>query len=178
MLKNAPCPIVGFVGESGSGKTTLLSKVIPLLKQRGLRVTAIKHSHHRFDVDHPGKDSHTLRQSGANQVLVASKKRWALMVENDSNQPEPDLDELLLHIPPDSVDIIIVEGFKHEALAKLVVFRKATSEPSLPAWDSNTLGIISDALLDLPQGMTQLEINNPSQVAEFLIQHFQLHPEK
>jgi molybdopterin-guanine dinucleotide biosynthesis protein MobB len=174
MLNNAPCPIIGFIGESGSGKTTLISALITILKGYGLRVTAIKHSHHRFDVDHPGKDSHTLRQSGANQVLVASKRRWALMVENEINQPEPMLDELLRYIAPKSADIIIVEGFKHEAFPKLLVHRQAAAAAPLPAWDTDILGVVTDVLHEVPQDKILLDINQPPQVAEYLIQHFRL----
>lgn len=175
MLSNAPCPVIGFVGESGSGKTTLLRQVIALLKLRGLHVTAIKHSHHRFDIDHPGKDSHTLRQAGADQVLVASNKRWALMVENEETQAEPHLDELLKHIQPGTAHVILVEGFKHEAFPKLVVFRQAAARTPLPVLDESSIGVISDAPQDLPPEVVQLDINNPSQVADFIFQHYSLH---
>lgn len=174
MLNNAPCPVIGFVGESGSGKTTLLSQVIRLLKQQGLKVTAIKHSHHRFDIDQPGKDSHTLRQSGANQVLVASNKRWALMVENEETQAEPRLDDLLSHIQPGTADVILVEGFKHEAFPKLVVFRQGAAGSPAPSLDSDTLGVISDIPLDLPADMVKLDLNNPQQVADFIHRHYSL----
>ena len=102
MLTNALVPVFGFVAPSGTGKTTLLSKLIPLLKAKGLRIAVIKHSHHNVDIDKPGKDTYVLRQAGANQTLLASKRRWALMVENENKEDEPDFKCINSALGPDS----------------------------------------------------------------------------
>src|SRR6201992_2567404 len=114
--------VIGLSGWSGAGKTTLLSKVIPHLKGRGLRVSVIKHAHHEFDVDVPGKDSWTHRQSGATEVLVSSARRWALMHEL-RGASEPELPALLAKMSP--VDLVIIEGFKRESYRKIEVHRAA-----------------------------------------------------
>src|SRR5262252_9543186 len=110
--------IIGLAGYSGSGKTTLLSKAIPILIARGRTVSTLKHAHHEFDVDQPGKDSHTHRLAGAREVLVSSSRRWALMHEL-RGEPEPPLHELLAHLSP--VELVIVEGFKTDRHAKIEV---------------------------------------------------------
>ncbi|MBI0535313.1 molybdopterin-guanine dinucleotide biosynthesis protein B [Roseomonas sp. KE2513] len=120
--------LIGLAGWSGAGKTTLLAALIPWLKGRGLTVSTIKHAHHGFDLDQPGKDSHTHRLAGAEQVLVASSRRWALMTEL-RGAPEPPLTELLTHLAP--VDLVIVEGFKRDPLPKIEVHRAANAKPWL-----------------------------------------------
>jgi molybdopterin-guanine dinucleotide biosynthesis protein B len=120
--------VIGFAGWSGAGKTTLLAQVLPVLIARGVSVSTLKHAHHRFDVDMPGKDSHTHRQAGARQVLVASENRWALMTEL-RGAPEPSLAELLRRLDP--VNLVIVEGFKRDLHAKIEVNRAANGKPWL-----------------------------------------------
>src|ERR1700744_5223750 len=115
--------VIGIAGWSGAGKTTLLSRAIPYLRQQGLRVSVIKHAHHDFDVDVPGKDSWVHRQSGAEEVLVTSANRWALMHELRGD-PEPHLTDLLRKMSP--VDLVVVEGFKSEPIRKIEVHRSAT----------------------------------------------------
>ncbi len=136
--------VIGLAGWSGAGKTTLLTRTIPHLLSQGLRVSVIKHAHHSFDVDVPGKDSWVHRQSGAAEVLVSSGLRWALMHEL-RGVPEPRLPELLKRMSP--VDLVIVEGFKSEPHRKIEVHRAANGKPMLFPDDPAIVGIATDAEL-------------------------------
>jgi molybdopterin-guanine dinucleotide biosynthesis adapter protein len=138
--------IVGLAGWSGSGKTTLITKVVPVLVSRGLKIATIKHAHHEFDVDQPGKDSWLHRAAGASEVMVASSRRWALIRELRGD-PEPSLEDLLARLSP--ADLIIVEGFKRHAHPKLEVYRAATGKPFLHPDDDCIVAIASDG--PLPQ---------------------------
>lgn len=142
--------VFGFAGYSGSGKTTLIENVIPLLVSQGMRVSLIKHAHHAFDVDQPGKDSYRHRQAGASEVMLTSAKRWILMHEI-ANQPEPELPEQLRRMSP--CDIVLIEGFKKQPIPKLEIHRKAHGVPFLFADDPHIVGIACDEPLDseLPQ---------------------------
>jgi molybdopterin-guanine dinucleotide biosynthesis protein B len=133
--------LIGLAGWSGSGKTTLLAKLLPVLVARGRVVSTIKHAHHAFDIDQPGKDSHTHRLAGAHEVLVSSAKRWALMHEL-RGAAEPTLAELVPHLSP--VDLVIVEGFKTQSHAKLEVHRSAVGKPLLYPGDPNIVALASD----------------------------------
>jgi molybdopterin-guanine dinucleotide biosynthesis protein B len=133
--------IIGFAGWSGSGKTTLLSKVIPALTARGFSVSTMKHAHHDFDIDAPGKDSHTHRMAGATEVVVASGRRWALMHELRAS-PEPPIYDLLAKLSP--VDFVLVEGFKTALHPKIVVYRAAVGKPPFVADEKQLAGIVSD----------------------------------
>jgi molybdopterin-guanine dinucleotide biosynthesis protein B len=134
--------VIGIAGWSGAGKTTLLAKLIPRLVARGLRVSTVKHAHHAFDVDQPGKDSHTHRIAGATEVLVSSANRWALVHEL-RGAAESTLPELLAKLAP--VDLVIVEGFKHGAHPKLEVYRGAVGKPPLHPDDPHIVAVASDA---------------------------------
>jgi molybdopterin-guanine dinucleotide biosynthesis protein B len=136
--------VIGLAGWSGAGKTTLLTRVIPHFLQQGLRVSVIKHAHHAFDVDVPGKDSWAHRQSGATEVLVSSERRWALMHEL-RGAGEPKLPELLAKMS--RVDLVVVEGFKKEPLHKIEVHRLANGKPTLFPDDADIVGIATDAAL-------------------------------
>jgi molybdopterin-guanine dinucleotide biosynthesis protein B len=136
--------LIGLAGWSGSGKTALLAKVLPVLIARGRTVSTLKHAHHVFDVDQPGKDSHTHRLAGAHEVLVSSARRWALMHEL-RGEAEPTLRELVARLTP--VDLVIVEGYKTGAHPKLEVHRSAVGKPLLYPNDPNILAIASDARL-------------------------------
>ena len=142
--------LIAIAGYSGSGKTTLIEKVIPCLVMEGLRVSLIKHAHHEFDVDVPGKDSHRHRMAGATEVLVTSSNRWALMHELRS-APEPSLEAQLKHFSP--CDVVIVEGWKHHTIPKIEVHRKLADKPLLFPDDKNVVAIATDEVLatDLPQ---------------------------
>src|SRR5579875_145956 len=133
--------VFGLAGWSGSGKTTLMTRLLPALLRRGVTVSTLKHAHHAFDVDQPGKDSYRHREAGATEVMVASERRWALMHEL-RGAAEPPLEELLQHMSP--VDLVIVEGFKRAALPKLEVHRPALGKPLLAPEDSNIVAIASD----------------------------------
>ena len=134
--------LIGLAGWSGSGKTTLLAKLLPALIARGRSVSTLKHAHHQFDVDQPGKDSHTHRLAGAREVLVSSARRWALMHEL-RDEAEPTLRELVVHLSP--VDLVIVEGFKAENHHKVEVHRSAIGKPLLHPNDPKIVAIASDS---------------------------------
>ena len=133
--------LIGLAGWSGSGKTTLLAKLLPVLIARGRSVSTLKHAHHEFDIDKPGKDSHTHRLAGAPEVLISSARRWALMHEL-RDEPEPSLQELLTHLSP--VDLVVVEGFKTQSHPKLEVHRASVGKPLLYPNDANIVAIASD----------------------------------
>ena len=134
--------LIGLAGWSGSGKTTLLAKLLPVLIARGRSVSTLKHAHHEFDIDKPGKDSHTHRLAGAREVLISSARRWALMHEL-RGEPERSLQELLNHLSP--VDLVIVEGYKTQSHPKLEVHRASVGKPLLYPNDANIVAIASDA---------------------------------
>lgn len=174
MLSNANKPILGFAAWSGCGKTTLIEKLIPLLSSRGLRVGLIKHSHHGFDIDTPGKDSYRLRKAGAVQTLVASDKRLALMVEHkDAETPEkgdPSLNDVLGWLHQEELDLILVEGFRHEPLLpKIELHRTLLNKPLLFPHDSSVIAIASDAPLNNLQGLHSLDINDHLTICDFIL---------
>lgn len=133
--------VIGFAGWSGAGKTLLLTHLIPVLKSRGLRVSTLKHAHHAFDIDRPGKDSHRHREAGADEVLIASSSRWALMHEL-RGAAEPTLGELLGRMSP--VDLVLIEGFKRNPHIKIEVHRQANAKPWLYPDDASIGAIASD----------------------------------
>jgi molybdopterin-guanine dinucleotide biosynthesis protein B len=135
--------VLGLAGWSGAGKTTLIEAMLPRLRARGLRVSTIKHTHHGFDIDRPGKDSYRHRAAGAQEVLVAGDRRWALLHEVDG--PEPSLADLLTRLAP--VDLVLVEGFKATATAKLEVHRTALGQPPLWPGRPEIFAVASDAPL-------------------------------
>lgn len=150
--------IIGFAGWSGAGKTTLLAKLIPLLVARGLTVSTLKHAHHRFDIDHPGKDSYAHRMAGSTEVLVSSASRFALIREL-RGEPEWTLQQLLGKLTP--VDLVLVEGFKRERHPKIEVFRTANGKPPLHPEDPMIRALASDRVFEglaLPQvGLDDIE---------------------
>ncbi len=159
----------GFAGWSGSGKTTLIEKLIPLFVQRGLRVSLIKHAHHTFDVDHPGKDSWRHRHAGATEVLVTSSRRWVLMHELRGAQ-EPSFDEQIEHFSP--CDLLVVEGYKFAPIPKLEVWRAATGEGLLHPNDPHIVAIATDTRLETK--LPQLELNDHQGIAAFIVAHLKL----
>ena len=159
--------IIGLAGWSGSGKTTLLAKVIPRLVARGLEVSTLKHAHHGFDVDQPGKDSHTHRMVGATEVLVGSAKRWALVREL-RGEAEPGLAVLLAKLSP--VDLVLVEGYKREPHPKLELYRAAVGKPLLHPDDPAIVAVASDA--PLPQARVPVvDLDDVERIADILIRH-------
>jgi molybdopterin-guanine dinucleotide biosynthesis protein B len=159
--------VLGLAGWSGAGKTTLLAKLIPELIRRGITVSTMKHAHHGFDVDTPGKDSYVHRAAGATEVLVASANRWALMHEH-RGAPEPDSQALMKHMS--AVDLLLVEGFKRESHDKLEIWREANGKPLLAAEDRNIVAI----LVDGPRPETALpviDLNDTAAIADFIMRH-------
>ncbi|MCH1925841.1 bifunctional molybdopterin-guanine dinucleotide biosynthesis adaptor protein MobB/molybdopterin molybdotransferase MoeA [Shewanella sp. C32] len=167
-------PVLGFCAYSGTGKTTLLKQLIPALTQRGLRLAVLKHAHHNFDVDIPGKDSYEMRKAGARQMLVASHVRWALMTEDECDG-DPDLVHLLQQLEADKVDLVLVEGFKKLALPKIELHRQAVGKPLIFDQDPNVLAIACCADTQLPHDINidQLDINNVAQIADYVEQYAQ-----
>jgi molybdopterin-guanine dinucleotide biosynthesis adapter protein len=163
--------VLGIVGWSGSGKTALLTAILPLLRVRGLRVSTIKHTHHDFDMDRPGKDSFRHREAGAHEVLVASGTRWALLHEVEGK--EPDLSILLAKMDP--VDLVLVEGYKTHAFSKLEVHRPSLSKP--PIWTNmpDIVAVATDEEIDIgPRRL--LPLNDPATVANWIVEMFSHSP--
>ena len=163
-------PILGLCAYSGSGKTTLLEKLIPLFSQHGYKVAVIKHAHHSFDIDHPEKDSYKIRKAGAQQILISSQKRWAMIHENPSDHPELSLQEALNHIVTDSIDFVIVEGYKAEPIPKIEIHRPNLGKPLLSTADKNVIAIATDEPNRVSSTLPLLELNNPKQIAEYIEQ--------
>ncbi|HEY9200358.1 MAG TPA: molybdopterin-guanine dinucleotide biosynthesis protein B [Gammaproteobacteria bacterium] len=164
-------PLLGFAAYSGTGKTTLLVQLIPELKRRGLRVAVIKHAHHNFDVDKPGKDSYELRKAGAAPMLISSSRRTVIMIDHETEQ-EPQLDQLLTQIPVDSVDMVLVEGFKQWPFAKIELHRVATGKPLLHPTDPNIIAVAHDQDTPLADtSLPQLDLNNIQAIADFVIDY-------
>jgi len=159
----------GFAGWSGSGKTTLIEQLIPRFAKRGLKVSLIKHAHHSFDVDQPGKDSYRHRHAGAVEVLVTSSRRWALMHELRGEQ-EPPIEEQIRHLSP--CDLLLVEGFKHAQIPKLEVWRSATGEPLLHPNDPEIVAVASDERIDTR--LPLLDLNDVDGIAAFILGHLRL----
>jgi molybdopterin-guanine dinucleotide biosynthesis protein B len=162
--------IVGIAGYSGSGKTTLIEKVIPFLAGEGVRVSLIKHAHHEFDVDQPGKDSYRHRHAGCAEVLISSSKRWALMHEL-RGAAEPALQEQLKHLSP--CDLVIVEGYKSEPIPKIEVHRRAGHTPLLFPEDPHVVAVATDEPLDTK--LPQLDVDDAEAVARFIVQFLGLN---
>lgn len=174
-------PILGIVASgSNAGKTTLITQLIPELAARNIRVSVIKHAHHAFDIDHVGKDSYKIRESGAVQTLIASGKRWALMTEMhrlSQTTNEANLADLIPQINPNYADLILVEGFKHaviqqKPLPKIEVHRLDLDLPLLASTDSSIIAVASD--VDLALNIPILDLNNIQQIADFIVQKFML----
>ena len=159
-------PVLTIAAWSGTGKTSLLKKLIPALYERGIRTGVIKHTHHTMDIDKPGKDSYELRHAGAAQTMVASTQRWALMTETPENDTL-DLNYLVSRMDHSALDLVLVEGFKHEPVTKILLFRQDTGhgvdELTL---DQDVIAVASDVLLTLQ--VPVLELNNTDEIADFV----------
>ena len=161
--------IFGFAGWSGSGKTTLIEQLIPRFVRRGLRVSLIKHAHHTFDVDHPGKDSYRHRHAGAAEILVTSSRRWVLMHELRGAH-EPSFDEQVKRISP--CDLLLVEGFKFAPIPKLEVWRAETGEALLHPNDPHIVAVASDSSVNTK--LPLLDLNAHEAIAAFILGHLKL----
>ncbi|MBW6493421.1 MAG: molybdopterin-guanine dinucleotide biosynthesis protein B [Burkholderiaceae bacterium] len=156
--------VFGFAGFSGSGKTTLIEQLIPRLIARGLRVALIKHAHHEFDVDTPGKDSYRHREAGASEVLITSDQRWVLMHELRGD-PEPRLAEQVGYLSP--CDLVLVEGYKRAEIPKIEVHRSASGKPLLHPEDPFIIAVASDE--EIATGLPLLDINDPDAIVAFIV---------
>jgi molybdopterin-guanine dinucleotide biosynthesis protein B len=161
--------VIGIAGYSGSGKTTLIEKLVPVLVRDGVRVSLIKHAHHEFDLDQPGKDSYRHRHAGCAEVLISSSKRWALMHEL-RGAAEPSLQEQLKHFS--ACDLVIVEGYKNEPIPKIEVHRRAGHTPMLHPDDPYVVAIATDEILDT--ALPQLDVDDADEVARFILHHLGL----
>lgn len=160
---------IGFIGYSNTGKTTLIEKLIPLLRARGLRVSAIKNAHHGFDMDRPGKDSYRYREAGAGQVLIATGLRWALLSETP--QAPASLEELIGRLDP--CDLVIIEGFKSEGqIPRIEVRRSTNTEPPIFPRDPNVVAVAADHAIDA--ALPVLDLNDAATIAQFVIDHLKL----
>jgi molybdopterin-guanine dinucleotide biosynthesis protein B len=165
-MLNFSKPVLGFAAYSGTGKTSLLVKLLPLMKLQGLRVAMIKHAHHDFDIDKPGKDSFELRKAGVDQMLIASDKRFALMTEYE-NQAEPDLTELIKHLDLDNIDLVLVEGFRHLSFSKIELHRPSLGKKLIFPDDESVVAVASDEDLDTGE-LPLLNLNAIEEVAGFI----------
>lgn len=162
--------VFGLTGLSGSGKTTLIAKLVDWFRQQGLRVSTIKHTHHSFDLDSPGKDSWCMREAGAQEVFLVSNRRSVLLQEF-RDEPEPTVEELVARLHP--CDLVLVEGYKRDPLPKIEVHRPSLENP--PVWPGNpsVVAVAVDVPIECP--LPQLDLNDVEQIALFIAQHVQLH---
>ncbi|HHC6441937.1 TPA: bifunctional molybdopterin-guanine dinucleotide biosynthesis adaptor protein MobB/molybdopterin molybdotransferase MoeA [Vibrio parahaemolyticus] len=163
-------PILGFAAYSGTGKTTLLESLLPKLTEAGLRIGMLKHAHHNFDVDKPGKDSYRLRKAGASQMLIASRNRFALMTETP--EAEAEFEYLLTRFDEDKLDVVLVEGCKNIAFPKIELHREEVGKPWLYPHDENIIAIASDSA-ELDSELPQMNINDLDAIAQFVLQYVQ-----
>ena len=158
--------VFGIAGYSGSGKTTLIEKLLPEITRRGLKVSVIKHAHHGFDIDRPGKDSYRQREAGASEVMITSGQRWALLHEL-REEPEPSLKDYLARFSP--CDLVLVEGFKNEPVPKLEVHRLANGKAPLFPENPHVLAVATDA--ELVTVLPQFALNDAAAMADFVLDH-------
>ena len=158
--------VFGFAGYSNSGKTTLIEALIPLFVAHGLRISLIKHAHHGFDLDRPGKDSYRHREAGATEVFLVSRQRWVLMHES-RDEPEPTLEEQLERMSP--CDLVLIEGFKYTAIPKLEVHRTLNGKPLIYPENPKIVALASDVHIAAP--LPFFDINDIPAIAEFVLQY-------
>lgn len=169
-------PVLGFAAYSGAGKTTLLVGLIPILRQRGKRIGVIKHAHHRFEIDRPGKDSYEIRKAGADQVLIGSRRRWALMVEEEATSASDRLRAYLARLNQARLDLILVEGFKPEAIPKIELHRPSLKRPLICKHDDNVIAIATDGEIEETIDLPLLDLNDHAAIAAYIIEHICRQP--
>ncbi|MEJ2308070.1 MAG: molybdopterin-guanine dinucleotide biosynthesis protein B [Gammaproteobacteria bacterium] len=173
---SCPRPIIGFAAFSGTGKTTLLKRLIPRLRKDGLNLALVKHAHHNFDVDHEGKDSHALRKAGSEQVLLASRNRYAWIRELPERHREPSLSEALQQLDMTHIDLVLVEGFKAEPFPKIELHRPALGKPLLFRSDRHIIAIATDTEHVENCPLPHLDLNDADAIAHFILQRAMQDP--
>ena len=175
-LAHFPIPLLGFAAFSGTGKTTLITQLLPKLTERGLRIGMVKHSHHDIEMDNPKKDSYKLRKAGACQMVLASPHRTILFSEQDE-PAEPQLITQLKWLDTDELDLVLVEGFRHEAFTKIELHRPSLGKPVLAINDQQVIAIATDAAIDkkqlLNRELTHLELNDIDAITDFVMRYSQ-----
>ncbi len=166
----ASIPLLGFAAYSGTGKTTLLKKLIPLLRARGTRIGVVKHTHHSIEMDEPGKDSYELRMAGAQELILASGKRWILTIEQDED--EPSLQEVVDRLDQDRLDLILVEGFKEALLPKIELHRPSRNKPLLYPNDANIVALATDEQMPGVNDLPVFDLNQVEVLADFICENF------
>lgn len=167
-MQETNTPVLGFAAYSGTGKTTLLKQLLPLMRARGLRVAVIKHAHHDFEIDTPGKDSFELRKAGANEMLIVSGRRWALMVDT-GGEGDPNLHAMLSRLDLANLDLVMVEGFKHEEFPKIELHRPSLGKPLIFSEDRNIIALATDGALSQPTELPVFDLNDVPAIAEFIV---------
>ena len=165
--------LIGFAAYSGTGKTTLIKLIVKILNKSNFRVSVIKHAHHDFDVDKAGKDSYEIRKSGAENMLISSAKRWALMHENTNNS-ELKLSDLINVLDTLDSDIILVEGFKAEKFPKIELYRKEIGKGFLYTNDESIVAVASDSKIDIDKNIKVLNINNPQEIVDYILKYLNI----
>lgn len=167
-----PIPIIGFSAFSGTGKTTLLTQLIPLLKSNGIRLGVIKHAHHNFEIDHPNKDSYKLRHAGTEQMLIVSDKCIAKITEFEAPKDGINLQAILDEMDYDTLDLILIEGFKYYNYPKIELHRSEIKSPLIFPNDKNVIAIATDSeLVPYPEHLPVLDLNNIHEIADFIQSH-------
>jgi molybdopterin-guanine dinucleotide biosynthesis protein MobB len=166
-------PLLGISAWSGTGKTSLLVRLLPVLRARGVKVGVVKHAHHPFEIDQPGKDSFRVRQAGAVQVLLASRWRRALMIDDELDH-EPTTAELVPLLDHSGLDLVLVEGFKSNPVPKIILWRSEVGRPLEIKPDDGVIAIATDGLLETAFGLPVLDLNRPERIADFIIDWAQL----
>jgi len=175
-MPELPLPVIGFVAPSGSGKTTLLKRLVPILTGRGLRIGYLKHAHHSFDMDIPGKDSYEIRAAGARQILLASRERWVLQSKPTEKDRDPALEDLLPRFDADRLDLVLVEGFKHAVYPKIEIHRLTLGKPPLYPYDPDIIALVTDREPPGADHPPLLPADNPEVIADFVQHHLATRP--
>ena len=170
-LNKIKVPVIGFAAHSGTGKTTLLKNLIPILKERGLRIGLVKHAHHGFEIDIPGKDSYELRKAGASQIIVGSQLMWAHIVETPEQQTKPSLANLISKFDHDNLDLILIEGFKLENVPKIELFRPSLGKERLSDTQTGFIAVATDNNLLDDEKLPVLDLNNIEEITDFILNH-------
>ena len=170
-MNNSNTPVLGFLAHSGTGKTTLLTKLITILRKKNYRIGMIKNAHHDFEIDKPGKDSYKLRKAGANKMLIGTKKHWALMVDADKEQTFS-LSDHIMQLQNNDLDLILVEGFTLENMAKIELIRHTLGHDFFFPQDKDVIAIATDDPHPIATDLPILDINNPDAIINFIEEKF------